>query len=191
MKIITIILLGLMLLIVSLSGCRVASNPDYMIFTMKDGLGNFTFEYSSRYEVKESYTQKDISAVTLIGPFIQEIKDYATIKILISPPDKLTPDAESRIKRAERNASSFPDYTLLEKSELEVDNVPAYRIDFMERNLQPIDRGLSKPPIEVFREVYFDTKGLRWMMQMRSDSSTADSDKPDFEHILQTFKILN
>jgi hypothetical protein len=191
MKIITIILLGLMLLIVPLTGCSIANNPDFKIFTMKDGLGNFTFEYASRYEVKESYTQKDISAITLIGPFIQEIRDYTSIQVIISPPDKLTPDAESRIRRAERNASSFPDFTLLEKSELAVDNVPAYRIDYMERNLQPIDRGLSKPPIEVFREVYFDTIGLRWMVQMRSDSSTADADKPDFEHILQTFKILN
>jgi hypothetical protein len=191
MKIITIILLVLILIIVPLTGCRIASNPDFKTFTMKDGLGNFTFEYTSLYQVKESYTQKDISAVTLIGPYIQEVKNYTTIKVLISPPSELIPGAESRIKRAERNASSFPDYMLIGKTELVIDNIQAYRIDYMERNLQPIDRGLSKPPIEVFREVYFDTKGLRWMLQMRSDSSTADADKPDFEHVLQSFKILN
>jgi len=43
----------------------------------------------------------------------------------------------------------------------------------------------------MLREVYFDYNGLIWRIDIRSDSTTAEEDKADFEHVLQTFKILN
>jgi len=100
-------------------------------------------------------------------------------------------DAKDLTNRAERNASTFMDYQLLDKSEFILDGFLAYRLDYMERDITPIARDLDKPPIVVYREVRFDANGLLWFIQMRTDSSTAEAEKPDFEHVLETFKILD
>ncbi len=171
--------------------CHGETNSSFKVFRMEDGLAGFSFEYNTRYKVKEPYTEKDFFSVTLIGPTTKEIKDYSSIGVIIAPPDDLIPNAQAAITRVERNASSFPDYKLLGKSEFIIDSIPALRIDYQERNLQPINRGLSYPLIEVHRDVRFDSRGLTWMIYIRSDSSTAETDKVDFEHVLQTFKFLD
>jgi hypothetical protein len=187
-----------LILVPAIIGCNQADENTYKIFTLDEGTVHFSFEYRTYFQIKEvepgentGVPTQDIAYVTLIGPFIKEAKDYTSINVIADKPDKLIPDAKSGIERAERNASSFPDYKLLYKSEMIIDNVPAYRIDYTHRNIQPIDRGLSKPPFEVYREVDFDSKGFVWMIQMRSDSTTAEDDKPNFEHIIKTFKILD
>jgi len=161
---------------------------------MKDGLADFTFEYSSIYKVIESGTWNKTSGVTLNGPFNNEIKYNTSIDVTITTPngpDGPLTNAKDLTNHAEYLASSSMDYKLLNKSEFILEGVTAYRFDYMERDLTPIDRGLGKPPITIYREVRFDSQGLIWFIQMSSDSSTAESDKPDFEHVLETFKILD
>jgi hypothetical protein len=50
--------------------------------------------------------------------------------------------------------------------------------------------GIKEKYYDAVRHVYFDYKGLIWRIGMQSDSSTADAEKADFEHVLQTFKFL-
>ena len=196
-KPITVFMLIMLLLFLPIfSGCISSNDPYFKTFTFPDGLVNYSFEYSSKYKVKEHYTDRrypgnEFQAVTLIGQFLDKVNPYTTIKIFISPPRDARPNKEEAIARAEYQASSFPDYKLLGKSELTVDNISALRIDFIERNLMPVKRVSKGPHDDVTLEVDFDTPGFTWMITMTSDLSTADADKPDFEHILQTFKILN
>ncbi len=41
------------------------------------------------------------------------------------------------------------------------------------------------------REVYFDYDGVIWYIEFDSHMDRAEQSKADFEHVLQTFKILN
>jgi hypothetical protein len=178
----------------SFTGCNTTPEPPYKTFTMQDGLADFTFEYSSSYEVEESGTYNGLSGATLKGPYNENVKDYPSIIVdafVPNGPDGPMTDAKDLTYRAERNASSFVDYQLLNKSESMLDGFLAYRLDYMERDITPIKRDLDKPPIAVYREVRFDANGLLWFIQMRTDSSTAEVDKPDFEHVLETFKIID
>jgi hypothetical protein len=43
----------------------------------------------------------------------------------------------------------------------------------------------------VGRCVYFDQGGLVWMIRVTSTEEVAEETKADFEHILETFKVLD
>jgi hypothetical protein len=178
--------------------CTPEDVNSFKTFTLKEGTVHFSFEYRAYYNIKEvepgentGVPTQDICSVTLVSPLIKEIHDYTTIDIIVVKPDNLIPDALSGIIRAEKNASSWTGYKLLDKSNPLIDNHTAYRIDYTDRNPIPALGGIKESFFEVIREVRFDSKGFRWMIQIKSDSSTAEADKSDFEHILQTFKVLD
>ena len=189
---------GLSILGLTFSGCQNSDVNSYKTFTLDEGTIHFSLEYRTYYKVKEvkpgadtGYIGKDIMVFTLISPRVKETRDHTYINVIVDKPDELITDAKTGIERAERNASSWADYKLLDKYELTIDGVKAYRIDYQMRNIVPAIAGVSNIPfIEVTREVNFDANGFVWMIQMRSDSSTAEDDKVDFEHIIQTFRIL-
>jgi hypothetical protein len=187
----------ILLLNMMFSGCDSGGVNSYKTFVLNEGAVHFSLEYRTYYKVDylkpaEAIGDNEQQSMyfTLVGPLIREINDYTSIHVAVGPPDELIPDAKSAIERAERNASSWADYELLNKCETTIDGVPAYRIDYQNRNIVPAIAG-GEPRIEVIREVRFDAKGYVWMIQIRSDSSTAESDKADFEHIVATFKILD
>jgi hypothetical protein len=192
--IIIIFLLSLILLV----SCTPEDINSHKTLTVTDGTVHFSFEYRSYYKIKEvepggnlGNVTHDICYVTLISPLIDKINDHTTIDIIVDKPDQLVPDALSGIIRAENNASSWKGYKLLDKSYPTIDNFPAYRIDYTDRNPIPAIAGIKEPLFEVIREVRFDAKGFVWMIQINSDSSTAEVDKADFEYILKTFKVLD
>jgi len=171
----------------------------YKTFVLATGTAHFSFEYPSNYKVEEvepgentGVPTQDIAYVKLAGPLIKKIQYHTKIDVVADKPDDLIPDAKSIRERAERNAASWGDYKLLNKSETNIDGVQAYRFDYQNRNIIPAIAGISNEHfIEVYREVCFDAKGFVWIIQMRSDSSTAETDLADFEHVLLTFKILD
>ena len=189
---------GLSILGLAFSGCQNSDVNSYKTFTLDEGTIHFSLEYRTYYKVKEvkpgadtGDIVKDIMYLTLISPRVKATRDHTYIDVITAKPNELVPDAKTGIERAERNASSWADYKLLDKYELTIDGVKAYRIDYQMRNIVPAIAGVSNIPfIEVTREVNFDANGFVWMIQMRSDSSTAEDDKVDFEHIIQTFRIL-
>jgi hypothetical protein len=176
--------------------CSCEGNDTLKTFSLTQGTACFSFEYRSFYKVKEykpgedtGIPTQDICYVSLNGPVNRQTKDYTSIDVIIEAPDDLIPNAWSNRERAERNGSSWQKYKLLGKSELTINGYPAYRIDYMHINPIPISRNLPEPPVSVYREVYFEAKGFIWMIQMISDSSTSETEKADFDHILDTFKV--
>jgi hypothetical protein len=197
-KRICLILYILMLNCLFFNSCQNMDVNSYKTFTLTDGNVHFSLEYRSYYKIKEVHPSFDTGNAsdtfldfTLISPKIKQTKDYTRIKVLADKPDHLIPDAKSNVERAENNASSWANYKLYDKYETTIDGIPAYRLDYQNQNIIPAIAGTGGPAIEVYRELYFDAKGLVWMIQMSSDSSTAEADKADFEHIIQTFKVLD
>jgi hypothetical protein len=181
-----------------LSSCGNSGVNTYKTYVFNEGILHFSLEYRAYYKVdwtkpaeSTGYPTQQAMSFDLISPKIKGINDYTYIKVLADKPDDLIPDAKSAMERAQRNASSWADYKLLDKSEITIDSLHAYRLDYQIRNVIGIIAGTSGPRISVYREVHFDAKGYVWLIQIRSDSTTAEADKADFEHILQTFKILD
>ena len=193
-SIINILVLGCLFFI----GCQNVDVNSYKTFTLTDGNVHFSLEYRAYYKIKEVHPSFDTGTpsdafmdFTLISPKIKQTKDYTYIKVLVEKPGRLIPDAKSQTERAENNASSWANYKLLDKYMTTIDGIEAYRLDYQNQNIVPTLAGTGKPAIGVYRELHFDAKGFVWMIQMSSDSSTADADKADFEHVIQTFKVLD
>jgi|WetSurMetagenome_2_1015567.scaffolds.fasta_scaffold460711_1 hypothetical protein len=182
-----------------LNGCNNTNTNLYKTFILNEGTVHFSLEYRTYYKIKEVMpgassgdVLKDLMVLTLIGPLAKGTKDHTLINVIVDKPDELVPDAKTGIERAEKMAAKWNDYKLLNKYELAIDGVQAYRIDYQNRNIVPaIAETSNQHFISVYREVRFDANGYVWMIQMESDSSTAETDAIDFDHIIETFKILN
>ncbi len=95
---------------------------------------------------------------------------------------------ESRVKGAEQNSLN-PHFQILERSSITVSSVQAERVIYLVDELfQPPNA--SKPLLSVEDRVCFDYKGLIWEISSSSYEEYSEQTKADFEHVLQTFKIL-
>ena len=191
----TLIVNILLLLCLICASCTDVNS--YKTYTLTEGTVHFSLEYRAYYKIKEGhpgddtgYATKDLMYFTLISPKIKETRDYTYIKVIVDKPDSFASDAKEEAERAERMAAKWNDYELINKEEITIDGVKAYRLDYQNQNIVPAIAGVGGPRIAVYREVHFDANGFIWMIQMMSDSTTAEADKPDFEHIIQTFNIL-
>ncbi len=200
MKIVKIFLPLVLILLfgVTVYGCTDNSENTHKTFIMEEGVVHFSLEYPSKYKIdsnKPAETEgnrfEKSTYFSLDGPLNQQVNDYVNILIAVAPPDDLIHDAEGAIERAEKQAAKWDGYELFGKSEIEVSGYQGYRIDYRMVNIVPVIAGDSEEPrYSVYRDVRFDAKGYVWMIQISSDSSTAEEDKEDFEHILKTFKVL-
>lgn len=179
------------------SGCSGADG--YKTFTIGEGIAKFSFDYSSRYKVKEYYAHDNITAVHIRGPFNKEANDYTLIDVIVVPTTSFYPDAESAINDLirKRSGDSVFEFKVLEQGDLMVAGIPAKFIVYQERDLTRAiadmyaDNDSKKTAYEVCREIDFVYNDLLWIISIDSDVSTAEADKANFEHVLQTFKILN
>jgi|WetSurMetagenome_2_1015567.scaffolds.fasta_scaffold378016_2 hypothetical protein len=183
------------------SGCSQADG--HKTFTMKEGIARFSFEYSAHYKVKEHYADYQITAVHLRGPFNKEANDYTLINIsIVRAGGVFAPNAESKISGLIKGRSGDPlfEFKVLEQVDLNIADIPAKLIAYQERDITRAMAGMyakmsgnndsQTVAYEVCREVSFVYNDLLWTISIDSDVSTAEAEKADFEHVLQTFKIL-
>jgi hypothetical protein len=192
-------LLHIMVLIITcsmFSSCQSTGINSYKTFVMEEGMIHFSLEYPSSYIVdylkpaEATGNHRDVD-LFLVGPTSRSENNYTNIGIGAGPPDDYAQDAKSLSEKAERNAASWKYYELLYRGEIIVSGVHAYRLDFQNIDIVPAIAVGDEPAIEVTRRVDFDANGFIWTIFIDSPSSTAEADKVDFEHILQTFQILD
>lgn len=179
-------------------------------YIQNDGIAHFSFEYSTKFKGIDSNTDANwVSILTLrglhvtnesgtmrttIGITVNDPKAAST-QITGADPLQTSKDQLNSVKRRiEKSvATGFLQEKLLDQSEITVDGVHADQIVYLiNRDLFFGPRKIEKNKMvfSVEREVFFDYNGLIWEISITSDSSTADTDKEDFEHVLKTFKFL-
>ena len=177
--------------------CQVRSGSTYKTFSMTEGIAHFSFEYPSKYEITDYYSDNEILTVTLTEPFNKQAKDSTKISVGIVPGNENYP--QDYINSLIRKRSSDPDFNLqeLEQADLFVSGKQAKLFVYQERDLGRIMAGVyygTNEDIstlnEIIREAIFYYNNLAWVIAIDSDSSTAEVDKADFDHVIQTFKIL-
>jgi hypothetical protein len=185
-------ILALIIVLLIINSC--GDSTAYKSFTMQEGPARFSFEYNSPFELVE-YSVSDqyhLTGVTLTGPTQKEIRDYPSIQVIIFfEPDEYSPDAETTLETWLTKASWSSGFELWEKSEIIVDNITAIQAIYSETNILPIDRGGEEVPKEIWRRVHFDYNGMIWTITLNSNYYTYDTDNKIFEHVLQTFQILD
>jgi len=81
---------------------------------------------------------------------------------------------------------------ILERSTISMAGISAeLLVYFHEPELMPEAPSSSLDVIKVTRVVYFDYNDLLWEIEIESDEDRADVAEADFEHLLETFQILD
>jgi len=161
----------------------------YKTFTLKRGIGYFTFEYPSNYKVARMEVQDGglfYTDVILNGPFLEKEQDFPLIGVLISRISEQQPNKEAAAEELLSLVSAFPDFKLLERSQVTVDGSEGDQLTF---SYAQAVAGQSLSTIS--RDAFFEQGGLIWNITMRSPATILEANKAHFEHLLQTFRVLN
>lgn len=189
----TLVIWGLLIPIIC-SGCDALNKSTYQTFALTKGIAHYSFEYRTYYkDIGISASEGWYSSVSLDGPIVNKIKSRTKILIEVWVPSSgrfISPNAEAQLNKDLRMRSEVFESKILDLSDLLIDGVLAKQFVFSERNIVSPFFGTNEKYYDVHRRVYFDHNGLMWRISMRSDSSTADADKADFDYILKTFKFL-
>jgi hypothetical protein len=172
---------------------------EYKIFTLEKGIAHFTFEYPSVYKVGKVEVRSDLdyTDVTLNGPGVRytEGTNRTYIYIFIQATSEAFPNAESSLEYELTFNDGLPlkDYQLLERSQISVAGIDGEQIIYY------WDMGVPEYPDDpepepiptIMREVYFDYGNLIWTLSIRSNQAIVEEANAIFEHMLETFQILD
>jgi hypothetical protein len=117
----------------------------------------------------------------------------AYIEIYICDPSKYfsaPQNAKDRLENDLLHESKWKNFELFERHPVTVSGVEGELIYYQVDWFLPVPKG-EGPGLQYVRAVYFDYGGLTWWIQAKCEKEMIDQVKTDFEHILQTFKILS
>jgi hypothetical protein len=202
-----------------LSGCdnndgyqilTAGDNGEYRTIIIEKGIALFSFEYSARYSRIDGPAFYDdeihqFTGVTVLAPMKQisvvapnpDLKGQ-TVSMSYTPAfiDVFVYDASDRgataISEFEEHLSHIEeDGTILDRSQVTVSGVLAEYVAYTSNTLIPLfavsEGGI---PAKYCWTVYFDHAGLIWNIEAESEVAMANQVKGDFEHVLQTFQII-
>ena len=174
----------------------------YELYSFEQGFAHFSFEKPKDYFLPEENGIKiqdnDYEWLLFwrnlkLSPGIGYAQSINILIIKISPEHpNASAEVESTIAEKKRR---YHDFVLLERSFTSVDGIPAEQIVW---SFGAGSSSTSLPKATVItptlvRDVYFEHDGFIWNIGVSSRplQNEAEQAKADFEHILQTFKILD
>jgi hypothetical protein len=184
------------------SGCE-SSMEGYRTFTFNK-VAHFSFEYPAHYKKTSAGAEVEdkIIHIGLRDEVPSKGSTDGFIVIKVEGAGDTYPDATAAL---EDNLSGFvePDYydedaeeepkRLLERSTITVAGISAELIvySYGYDHIWDESSGSAVILLRIAREVYFDYDGLIWNLVIKSDEDRADVAEADFEHLLETFQILD
>jgi hypothetical protein len=202
-----IALLGVFLIgTLVLSACNNSeSTSEYKTLTVQNYVANFSFEYRAYYndldgphivdDASYRFTNVDILAPkahqTIGNPEPNGSgtveMEYVPAHINIRASDAIkNPDrpAAVRINDSITNWGKWPNFQLLEKFNLSVSGIQAELIAYQ------VDGFFVGPDLKYCAQVSFDYNGLQWDIEAEADINMSETVRTDFDHVIETFKIL-
>ncbi|MFC2035816.1 hypothetical protein ACFLUJ_06825 [Chloroflexota bacterium] len=169
-------------------------------FTLREGIGHFSFKYPSRYEPEIVRTETgplgpETYVVLFTSTTGHAIVEYHDAEILVH-----IGNIEARGRNSEEAAefnisywSRDEDFRLIERSSIEVAGIRGEQIvySYVNEFTPHVSLGMhsvNKPAIR--RGVFFDYNGQSWSISVTGHESIDDIVKKDYNHILETFKII-
>jgi hypothetical protein len=204
-----LLLTAMMLISVVMSaGCSSDTNDtsytgptSYRSYTLSEGLVHFSFEYPTNYD--EMFTEMLHSwvAATSFRSIEEEgwIIERSYLYIFIVEAGGIgTTDAEAALENEIESFASdeeYSDFEILDRSPVTIAGVAGEQVTFsyyFAETTPPCDGGpvLKLPATLIVRCAYFECNGFVWEIFLQSTEGVADEDEVHFEHILETFTIL-
>jgi hypothetical protein len=191
------LILSLVLLLVSSAALTSCGGSDYKIFSLREGIGHFSMEYPPDYTVVRIDIRNDAaSRYTDIGfrvPQSPGDDSFGEISVYAWPIDMAESSAalvlDDLLGRA---AGIFSDFKLLDQYSIMVGDMDGQAAVFSWMATPANDYGESDAGTlpAVSRIVCFCHGDLAWEIHLASDSAAPDAED-EFNHIIDTFQILN
>jgi hypothetical protein len=99
--------------------------------------------------------------------------------------------SRERLELTLEKEENWRNFKLLERSAVVVSGVEGEMIVYLTDKLGMFNAGENTKNLEYGKVIYFDHNGLIWEMKASCDQNMSEQVKADFDHIIQTFKILN
>lgn len=203
-----VILLFSTLFIISSSACNqsaLADSSPFKQFQAESDICKFTLEYPKLYSKDgRPESNADYYAVTFSmpqkaravknpdpnNPNDNPVKMYfnqSSIDVFVSK--SKTHSAKTLIEFYIQRESERTGYSMLERSQITVSGITAEYAYFTD-DWMAVRPASGEPPLNYYLCAYFDYHGFIWQIECTSDSEIYKQAKDDFEHVIQTFKIL-
>ena len=184
------------LLVVSLApvACAAKEQGAYKKLVLREGIAHFSFEYPSTYDEPTVSPTGRFTSVVSGRKLTGANGNDPVLDIYVTEGGDLRPDAKTSLEKALNRYETeiFKDFKLIERSSITVLGVRTEQIVYTYSGGYPgtgiSDRGIPAPFMG--REVFFDYNGMVWNITISSLLEESETARADFEHILQTFKIL-
>jgi hypothetical protein len=181
--------------------------------TIENKLCHYSLEYPACYDkdIRDNFDFKvPYTALTLVAPTISEVIEVpdpvsgeiktvvghqspAAIYIVVSDSKKYWGESYSATDELEElleDESKWENYQLLERAPLTVSGIEGEMVAYLVDKLMPIPREDGQR-LEYHRAVYFEYNGLIWVIEAKCNQEIMDQVMADFEHVVETFTILD
>jgi hypothetical protein len=191
----------ILLVVIILTSFITISCGNYREFTLKNIVPqasagtNFSLEYPSRYK-SLIVNQASLNTTIVTGSFPSESHDsyeYNNLpqyKLWISAlkiSDKTVEHYKALIEEDLRVIEGQNEFKLIDRSPVNVDEVIAEQVIYS--YILQSDKELEDTNFISYR-VYFEKNGFFWKIIIEAISDRTEQAKRDFEHIIQTFRII-
>jgi len=181
----------LLIAVIMSSGCS-----GYKRFTLREGDAHFSFHYPKDYknaltDIGSGYTW--VTFERLLPDEVQAVSWFTVTVDKAGTGRGEYTDAKDALEYDISIRSKLDNYQLLERSPVSVAGVAGEQLIWSHFSFSPYIKGESpketKPMFS--RHVYFDHGGLIWGISMTSIEKMAEETEQYFEHLLETFRILD
>ncbi len=168
-------------------------NDTHNLLTVKQGIAKYSLEFSINYEVVSVDIRKTYTSITLDGPEVGENHDHTFISIYA----RILGDGESGYQSIQEEflnmENNQPDFRILERFPVTIAGESGEELAYYYFWRPPVNLELQgeQPKPVIVRRSIFTHDNLFYRIQLNSIESYADTDKVDFEHVVQTFKIID
>lgn len=195
-----IVISVLLVIIVGTVSCG-CLRPQFRTCTVKKGITHFSFEYPGKYRLNKIEQRDTYTDVTLSGPpYIKDmVSTYGSVSAFLYGYELDLDQLVNKSIEDWETPGTYPDpvnFILIERSPVTVGGIEGERVKYSDNSLlttSDIARGLS--PVTVITCRVYIVRGkylwsLIWAFQ-QTDPETDASFEADFDHIIDTFKLLD
>jgi hypothetical protein len=206
----TLVALSLLSILV-MTGCN-SSDSGFKSVTVENELCHYSLEYPAQYDkdIRDNFEFKvPYTELALVAPVIYETAEIpdpsrdemvtvtgrrspAVIYVVVSDSKKYWGESYSATDKLEgvlEDMAKWDDYELLERAPMTVAGVEGEMVAYLVDSLISLFTGGGE--LEYNCAVYFEYDGLIWEIEAKCDQDMMEQVRADFEHIVETFTILD
>jgi hypothetical protein len=186
---------GLVITSLLLTSC---GSSEYKVFSLKEGIGHFSLEYPPEYSVTRIDIRNDATSrytdIGLSAPPVVGSRSLNEISIYAWPADGNETAALVLTGMLARAETIFQDFKLLQRSSVMIGDIEGQAATFS-WTASPAAASTNESEAgtlpAVSQMVCFRHGELAWEIHVASDLAAQKNAETEFQHILETFQILN